>query len=78
MCKVRSSWQLKTRNQTRYANILNLSFFDFTVLGVWRNRRGLILPWILVQGFLAALLSAMALYFLVLFPGLMKGIVILV
>ena len=41
----------------------------FTVIGVWRNRRRLIIPWLLVQGLLAALLCAMAVYYLVIFPG---------
>ena len=43
-------------------------FIVFSVIGVWRNKRSLLIPWILVQGILAALLSSMALYFLVLFP----------
>ena len=41
---------------------------SFSVIGVWKSKRSLLLPWLLVQGLLASLLSAMALYFLVLFP----------
>lgn len=40
----------------------------FVVIGAWRSKRGLIVPWLLVQGLLATILASMSLYCLVLYP----------
>ena len=43
-------------------------FIPFLVYGVWRDKRHLMVPWLLVQGLLGLLLAGLALYYLIIFP----------
>ena len=37
--------------------------------GVWKGKRHLMVPWLLLQGLLAILLAGLALYYLIIFPN---------
>ena len=47
--------------------MISNSYFS-TVYGVWRDKRHLMVPWLLVQGLLGLLLAGLALYYLIIFP----------
>ena len=45
-----------------------IRIFYFKVYGVWKGKRYLMVPWLLLQGLLGILLAGLAMYYLIIFP----------